>query len=117
MFDFLSFFTWRAVIVMFSTTFSILVVMLMLNIITVNDVVTILHLDEESATVLRSVVGRMQEAATNILDILSQLVNKLFSWAGVDVDLNKIKIDVHTNPGPAQDINNYNNGDNNRSPN
>lgn len=95
MFDMLSYFTWRTVIVMFSTTFSILFVMLMLNIITVDEVIKILHLSNESATVLKSVVGRMQEVATNILDILSQLLNKLFSWAGVDIDLTKIKIDTH----------------------
>jgi hypothetical protein len=74
--------------------------MLVLNIITVDDVVAILKLSPEGANALKLVISRIQEVTTNILQILSQLLNKLFSWAGVDIDLTKIKIDVNKNPTP-----------------
>ena len=91
----LSFFTFRTIILLFSTTFSILVVMLLLNIVTVDDLVIILKLSPESATALKVIFERLREVSSNILDILSQLLTKLLSWAGVEVDLSKIKIDVH----------------------
>ena len=75
---------------MFSTTFSILVVMVMLNIVTVDDLVVILKLSPEAATALKLVVERLREVTGNIVDILSQLLNKLFGWAGIEVDLSKI---------------------------
>ncbi len=72
--------------------------MLVLNIITVDDVVAILKLSPEGANALKLVISRVQEVSANILQIISQLLNKLFSWAGVDIDLSKIKVDVHQNP-------------------
>ena len=99
--DLLSFFTFRTVILMFSTTFSILVVMVMLNIVTVDDLVVILKLSPEAATALKLVVERLREVSGNIADILSQLLNKLFGWAGVDVDLSKIKVDLNQVPHTA----------------
>lgn len=96
--DVIQFFTFRTVILLFSTTFSILAVMIILNIITVDDLVVILKLSPESAAALKLIVGRLQEVTHNILDILSQLLNKLFGWAGVDVDLSKIKVDVNQTP-------------------
>jgi hypothetical protein len=77
--------------------------MLMLNIITVDDLVTILKLSPESAEALKAIFGRFREVSDNILDILSQLLNKLFSWAGVDIDLSKIKVDVHDIPKSGSD--------------
>lgn len=97
----LDFFTFRTTILLFSTAFSILAVMLILNIITVDDLVVILKLSPEAASALKVVVERLQEVTHNIVDILSQLLNRLLSWAGVDVDLSKIKVDVnqhHVNP-------------------
>jgi len=81
--------------VLFSTVISILLVMLVTNIITVDDVITILNLSEESGNAVKKIVERIQEVSGNILDILSQLLNKLFSWSGVDVDLSEIKVDVN----------------------
>ena len=72
--------------------------MLLLNIITVNDIVTIFKLSPEAANALKLIVDRFQEVSKNILDILTQLLNRLFGWAGVDVDLSKIKVDVHNIP-------------------
>ncbi len=103
--DILSFLTLRTVAIFAATTFSILIVMLTLNIITVDEVAVILNMSPEATHAFKVVISRIQEVTGNILDITSQLFNKLFSWAGVDVDLNKIKIDVNpaenTNSGAA----------------
>ena len=101
--DILSFFTFRTVILMFSTTFSILVVMVMLNIVTVDDLVVILKLSPDSATAVKLIVERLKEVTGNIVDILSQLLNKLFGWAGIDVDLSKIKVDLNQVPKVSPD--------------
>ena len=78
----------------------------MLNIVTVDDLVVILKLSPEAATALKLVVERLREVTGNIVDILSQLLNKLFGWAGIEVDLSKIKVDVNqvpqTDPNGAQ---------------
>lgn len=93
--DLVSFLTFRTVILFFSTTFSILVVMVLLNIVTIDDLVVILKLSPEAASALKVIVERLREVSGNILDILSQLINQLFSWAGVNVDLSKIQVDLH----------------------
>lgn len=95
MHDILSFLTLRTVIIFASTTFSILVVMLALNIVTVDEVALMLKMSPEATNAFKLVVSRVQEVTGNILDILSQLLSKLFGWAGVEVDLSKIKVDVN----------------------
>lgn len=99
--DILSSLTARSLVLMFSTTFSILAVMVLLNIITVDDLIIILKLSPEAGDALRVIVERLREVSGNILDILSQLINQLFDWAGIHVDLSKIKIDTHQHPSPA----------------
>lgn len=94
----IAFFTFRTFLVFASTAFSLLFVMLVLNIITVDETITILNLSPEAGSAFKLVVSRVQELTGNILDIISQLLSKLLGWAGVDVDLNKIKIDVHQHP-------------------
>lgn len=98
--EILSFLTMRSVIIFAATTFSILIVMLTLNIVTVDEVAVILNMSPEAASAFKLVISRIQEVTNNIMHIMSQLLNKLFSWAGVDVDLNKIKIDVHNGSAP-----------------
>lgn len=93
--DFLSFLTIRTVLIFSSTAFSLLVVMLALNIITVDEVILMLKLSPDAANAFRAVVSRIQEVTGNILDIISQLLQKLLGWTGVNVDLHKIKIDVN----------------------
>lgn len=93
--DFLTLFSLRSVILFASTAFSMLLVMLVLNIITVDEVVVILKMSPEAANAFKLVISRIQEVTTNILSIISQLLTKLFSFAGVNVDLNKIKVDLH----------------------
>ncbi|MCE3255511.1 MAG: hypothetical protein K0R25_1005 [Rickettsiaceae bacterium] len=104
--EFLSF---QTIVLLFSTAFSVLFVMVMVNIITVDDLVVILKLSPESAEILKTIFGRLHEVSNNILDIISQLLNKLFGWAGVDVDLSKIKVDTnatnaanHQAPSPVK---------------
>lgn len=87
--------TSRSLVVFVSTTFSILLIMLTLNIITVEEVISILNLSPEAANAFRVVVSRIQEVTHNILDIAAQLFNKLFDWAGVEADFNDIKVDVN----------------------
>ncbi len=103
--NFASYLAFRTVFVFASTAFSILVVMLVLNIITVDETITILKLSPEAASAFKLVVSRIQEVTGNIMDIISQLMNKLFSWAGVNVDLSKVKVDVHgANPGAVAPV-------------
>ena len=83
----------RTILVFFSTAFSLIVLMLLLNIITVDELATILSLSPEATNALKLVFSRIQEVTGNILDIIGQLLNKLFGWAGVDIDLGKVKID------------------------
>jgi hypothetical protein len=85
----------RTIFIFASTAFSILIVMLVLNIVTVDEVAVILKMSPEATNALKLVLSRVQEVSGNIIDIISQLLNKLFGWAGVDVDLSKIKVDVH----------------------
>jgi len=80
--------------------------MMVLNIVTVDEVIVILHLSPEAASAFKLVVSRVQEVTGNILDIISQLLNKLFGWAGVDVDLNRIKIDVNNPTGDHAGVSN-----------
>ena len=97
--NFISFLTFRTIFVFASTAFSILIVMMALNIITVDEVIVILKMSPEAASAFKLVVSRIQEVTGNIMDIISQLLSKLFGWAGVEVDLSKIKVDVHQGSG------------------
>ncbi len=99
--DILSFLTLRTAIIFASTTFSIFVVMFALNIITVDEVALILKLSPEATNALKLVMSRIQEVTGNILNITSQLLGKLFGWAGIDPHLNQIKVDVHQGDAAA----------------
>jgi len=93
--DILTYFTLRTFLVFASTAFSLLFVMMVVGIITVDDVIKICNLSPDAASAFRLVVSRVQEVTGNILDIISQLLNKIFSWAGVDIDLNKIHVNTN----------------------
>ena len=101
---FLAILTFRTFFVFFSTAISIALVMLFLNIITIDEIVTIFNLSPETAQILKNVLSRIQEVTGNLLNIISQLLNKLFSWAGVDIDLNSIKAPEIPDKVPALDI-------------
>ncbi len=96
MFSFVFFLSaFRTIILIACSVFSIAFVMLLLNIITINDIATILNLSPETAAALQTILGRFLEIGNNLLGILSQFLNKLFGWAGMDVDLSKIKVNVN----------------------
>ncbi|MFZ9470503.1 MAG: hypothetical protein ACO26G_05600 [Rickettsiales bacterium] len=86
----------RVAMIYSSTAFSIIVVMLVLNIISIEELITILGIEPKSneAQALKLVVSRIQEMSHNVLEIISKLLQSLFSWAGIEIDLNKIKIDT-----------------------
>jgi hypothetical protein len=95
MFSFVFFLSaFRTIILIGCSLFSIVFVMLLLNIITINDIATIFNLSPETAAALQTVLGRFLEIGNNLLGILSQFLNKLFGWAGMDVDLTTIKVNV-----------------------
>ncbi len=102
--NFISFLTFRTIFVFASTAFSILIVMMALNIITVDEVIVILKMSPEAASAFKLVVSRIQEVTGNIMDIISQLLSKLFGWAGVEVDLSKIKVDVNQVSGAGSAV-------------
>lgn len=97
--------TSRALILFVSTTFSILIVMLMTGIVTAEEVIAILKLEGAAADAFRNAVVRIQNIWDQVAGILSQLLNKLFSFAGVDVDLSKINVDVNGNSTPPEQTN------------
>jgi hypothetical protein len=101
MHELLSFFALRTIFTFASTAFALLLVMMALNIVTVDEVVTILNLSPEAANAFKLVISRVQEVTGNIMHVISQLLNKLFGWAGVEVDLNKIKVDVNQTQLPS----------------
>lgn len=92
----ISILTARSLILFISTTFSIMFVMLLLNIVTVDEVIAMIGWapDSQAAEAFRQMIERVREVSSNILDILSQLLTKLLGWSGVEVDLSKINLDV-----------------------
>lgn len=102
--DFLSFLTLRSVMVFASTAFSLLLIMLFLDIITVDEAAAILKLSPEATNAFKLVVSRVQEVTGNLVDIISQLLGKLLGWAGVETDLSKINVNTHPVQVPPQPI-------------
>lgn len=86
----------RVAMIYSSTAFSLVVIMLVLNIISIEELITILGIEPKSneAQALKLVISRIQEMSQNVLEIISKLLHNLFSWAGIEVDLNKIKINT-----------------------
>ena len=86
-----------------STVLSMIFLMVVLNIITVDELSKILNLSNEQTGILKLVTSRIQEVTENILQILTKLIRHLLSWAEInDIDLSKIKIEngkeLITNP-------------------
>jgi hypothetical protein len=102
----------RIAMIYSSTALSLMIMMLVLNIITIDELLTIIGVEQKSneAQALKLVISRIQEMSTNILQIISKLLNNLLSWAGVDVDLSKIKIDANQKPPMPIDPNAVNDG-------
>lgn len=85
----------RTIFLMLCAIFSIAFVMLLLNIITINDIAAILNLSPDATAALQTVLGRVLALGNNLLGILSQFLNKLFGWAGMNVDLSQVKVNVN----------------------
>ena len=102
----------RIAMIYSSTALSLMIMMLVLNIITIDELLTIIGVEQKSneAQALKLVISRIQEMSTNILQIISKLLNNLLSWAGVDVDLSKIKIDANPKHPMPIDPNTINDG-------
>jgi hypothetical protein len=104
----------RIAMIYSSTALSLMIMMLVLNIITIDELLTIIGVEQKSneAQALKLVISRIQEMSTNILEIISKLLKNLLSWSGVDVDLSKIKIDTSKSPIPDPNIINEGAGNN-----
>ena len=101
---------YRVAILLTSTTFSIILLMLFFNIMTVTELATILKLGKTETKIIQSMLNETRNITNNILHVLSEVIEHLFSWAGVkDVNLELINIDLHegaNNPASnVQDIN------------
>jgi hypothetical protein len=70
--------------------------MLFFNIITVNELAIILKLGKTETKIIQSMLNETRNITNNILRVLSQVIEHLFGWAGVDnVNLDVINIDLH----------------------
>lgn len=88
----------RVAMLLTSTTFSIVVIMLFFNIITVEELAYILKLGKTETRIIQSMLSETRNITNNILRVLSQVIEHLFGWAGVDnVNLELINIDLHEN--------------------
>ena len=90
----------RTIIIMASGVFSVAFVMLMVGIITIDDIVKILNLSPDAANALRVIFSRFQEVTNNLIHIIGQLLNNLVSWTGTEIDTSKL-VDMNHNTQPA----------------
>lgn len=90
----------RTIILMASGIFSVAFVMLMVGIITIDDIVKILNLSPDAANALRVIFSRFQEVTNNLIHIIGQLLNNLVSWTGTEIDTSKL-VDMNHNTQPA----------------
>ena len=86
----------RVAMLLTSTTFSIIIIMLFFNIITVDELALILKLGKTETRIIQSMLNETRNITNNILRVLSQVIEHLFGWAGVDnVNLDVINVDLH----------------------
>jgi len=98
----------RIAMLLTSTTFSIVLIMLFFNIITVNELATILKLGKTETKIIQSMLNETRNITNNILKVLSQVIEHLFGWAGINnVNLELINVDLHEN-----NVSNQNPGNN-----
>ncbi len=85
---------------MASGIFSVAFVMLMVGIITIDDIVKILNLSPDAANALRVIFSRFQEVTNNLIHIAGQLLNNLVAWTGTEIDTSKL-VNINHNTQPA----------------
>ncbi|GDX36596.1 hypothetical protein LBMAG18_11070 [Alphaproteobacteria bacterium] len=72
--------------------------MLFFNIITVEELSSILRLGPTETKIIKSMLNETRNITNNILRVLSEVIEHLFGWAGLDnVNLELINIDLHEN--------------------
>lgn len=86
-----------------SSIIAIVLLMLVLGIITAEELGTILNLSSSQIGIVKSVISKLHVLIDNLLQILSKLLTKLMSWTGVEVDLSKIKLDMDAAGGAQTD--------------
>ncbi|MCE2687492.1 MAG: hypothetical protein LW595_02965 [Rickettsiales bacterium] len=92
--------TLRTIILMASSVFSVAFVMLMVGIVTIDDIIKILNLSPDAANALRVIFSRFQEVTNNLIHIIGQLLNNLVSWTGTEIDTSKL-VDINHGTQPA----------------
>lgn len=92
--------TLRTIILMASSVFSVAFVMLMVGIVTIDDIIKILNLSPDAANALRVIFSRFQEVTNNLIHIIGQLLNNLVSWTGTEIDTSKL-VDINHGAQPA----------------
>ncbi len=92
--------TLRTIILMASSVFSVAFVMLMVGIVTIDDIIKILNLAPDAANALRVIFSRFQEVTNNLIHIIGQLLNNLVSWTGTEIDTSKL-VDINHNTQPV----------------
>ncbi len=76
----------RVALVFASTIFTVVFIMLMFNVITIDQIAAILKLSPEVANVLKLIISRLQEVSLNIIHMVNQMLNKLFAGSGIDMN-------------------------------
>lgn len=92
--------TLRTIILMASSVFSVAFVMLMVGIVTIDDIIKILNLSPDAANALRVIFSRFQEVTNNLIHIIGQLLNNLVSWTGTEIDTSKL-VDINHGTQPT----------------
>lgn len=77
-------FSLRGTSIFISTSISLLIVLLALNVVTSDNLASILGLSQDASNALQQVVSRLQELTHNIIDIISQLIKKILFSFGID---------------------------------
>ena len=85
----------RTVLLLFATTFSIVVILLLTGIMPIKELQDIFGLSDNTIIILEKVLGNMRQVCSNIAGILSQLLNKFLDAFGSHTDLSKINVDVN----------------------
>jgi hypothetical protein len=94
----------RVLLIYSSTALSLTLMMLMLNIITIPEIIKILRLNPHGteARTITNILVRMQEVTNNIIDIIAKLFSKVLNSFGMaDIDISKIKVKPGTHGIPS----------------
>ncbi len=93
----------RVLLIYSSAALSLTLMMLLLNIITIPEIIQVLGLSPHGveAKVITNILIRIQEVTNNIIDIIAKLFSKVLNSFGMgDIDISKIKIKPGTHGIP-----------------